>query len=1855
MPGGKPWMILMPVLSGFIGKSDEVEKAILNGLHSNVSQLEKLLEASCGGEGCCKDAGEAINNLNEFNEKLKKHLNEEPIAAENLDNILSDCKLNPSDGPLDKLNKEITQKIDDLTRQIDELKNDNNDDNKSKNASEIDKLSKSLESHNASLKSLETLKELCDFAGKVKSSPNGNCKDILNNLCTGLEKFLGYEKGNYTGSGIVYSDLDRLCDGVMAFLHSVLKDVYEKQPYKVGKESHLKSVVDALNEKLCSGHKGFKSAIVKVADGVREYNREVERSNESVKEPINDLLSKVGSTLTDKLNEITSHIVSGPTKDLSAEQVDKVKTAEKLMKKALKQCQEDVKKFNDIFNLSNNKTMKNAVEYLNPNLSHRIKCATGSVEHETERLRALSDKESEDFNSMQESIQEVLKEHGECVKTKITEKVTELVRYLKDAVQKIVDQLKKISGTFNVYVNQLGKWIDNADAAITGAETQVKKILDEVSEGYGSTYPAQLRATADNLKTQADELYTAQEYVKTKVQEEVQKAIQAVKTLEDAVRYDLNGLKDDISSGIREYFDDYVRTVRGKVGEIRGGPRNNKGLQITLNNVRDHAKGFDVKFKAAIAYMIDKMLSGGALKLYISWYKPAEHKERIAQEITNLAASGTINSNSNEVHTVLQSIKSYLENFASAIEPSKNASGISNKIDLAIKDHISNLGSYNIFTLEKAIKTILTAVHSAVNGAAAEINTFVTESKIKNIHDAWTAAEHLNSRLTTALEKGSEATTEAFVPGSDVDTKLASNIPKTINRILDNKIGQTGTHGKDSNKIVNLDKMPASFKTATSDRPSKKVALTAAITKIQTDVTGALAGVERLQTEFMLKSSEIHNGLSRLCAEIKYAADIDPNSAKKKLELLKNLITQPQVDVMVNGKNQTQKGLNKIHTELSELRKKLDDGPIKAATDFVSGAGRLCEQYLKPVHEHVGQQVQKAQELITTQARKNHVNAIKRLLTSFAEKVEKDLKPLPQDILHDLTLGFKGFMAKFEEHFITNSKSIIGIKDIENTPSPEKSPLSQAVVKLHGSFKKFFHDYQKNTDFSKDFRNFETSNDALQKMLEGLITSQHFNNEFSNNLQSINNELRALHPSEFGPSSTSMLQSLKEGLDALTKELSKAYLNTYEGLPYEEADKDKYAKAFITSFYTIHDSLTEVKEKCNSEDQWKDKKCCEIQGRIKNPLGKFMKRCGFKIGHDENSKDSELQYPSDLNGQQILQKLLAKSFDDTEQIKHIKECLPDKTKTQIENTFNITHLLECLLHHVDTFNEVSHLALRTKPRSPCNVYEMLAWCSGLTYNRVWSPMRDITLLEQFDDPEKENKAQPDEDLGVPLTAVGTLYLDAYPHDISYNDTRDALTNLCSLSYDLLTAIVGTGDAATYYACDYCTNTMNLYYPSNPGECLDMLLDILRRVYPVLVYLCQMCSLDAKHNGWRQCQYGKDVSSGNRDCNQHSDQPSDCRPGSPLMLYLTDGLPGHLPHQLGSVGCKAKCSTCSTGSSKMPCLTPLGFRAFSVTKRTGKELCNVLTKLCGNQGILTTLYSALNCLLGRPPATFPDVFSFYYKLVRRWNGMQEGGKEHSIQQAITDKITATVGCNSSDAVSLLDSCRRMYDSPSHFMHNINDVCDIGYLVGCGQSDCGYIMRPLNASAYSVFVPKFAGSYLSYLIYACSSIYNFLEQLKNSFCDISCYDHQCGPCLNSAGCATGKHGTSQCGCRSIVQCRGVSSVFYRYGLAYADAAGRSQIRCQQFCTALDKILQSQTLKNFLSAIDEFMFTVRKNFIWTLVALWSLSLLYLLHIAVVRLDVLRIRSHLRSPSSHRIAAQSLLAAARVKALANVKYFSP
>ncbi|CDR71604.1 hypothetical protein, conserved, partial [Babesia bigemina] len=123
----------------------------------------------------------------------------------------------------------------------------------------------------------------------LKITLNNNPTNILNNLCTGLETFLGFNSASkgYDGSGIVYSDLDRLCDGVMGFLFSIITDVKDDKNL-----TKYNNNIDTMLEKIKLAQynrKNFDSSIREVSQGIKAWVRGVEERNESITKPLANL------------------------------------------------------------------------------------------------------------------------------------------------------------------------------------------------------------------------------------------------------------------------------------------------------------------------------------------------------------------------------------------------------------------------------------------------------------------------------------------------------------------------------------------------------------------------------------------------------------------------------------------------------------------------------------------------------------------------------------------------------------------------------------------------------------------------------------------------------------------------------------------------------------------------------------------------------------------------------------------------------------------------------------------------------------------------------------------------------------------------------------------------------------------------------------------------------------------------------------------------------------------------------------------------------------------------------------------------------------------------------------------------------------------------------------------------------------------------------------------------------------------------------------------------------------------------------------------------------------------------------
>ncbi|CDR71603.1 hypothetical protein, conserved [Babesia bigemina] len=719
------------------------------------------------------------------------------------------------------------------------------------------------------------------------------------------------------------------------------------------------------------------------------------------------------------------------------------------------------------------------------------------------------------------------------------------------------------------------------------------------------------------------------------------------------------------------------------------------------------------------------------------------------------------------------------------------------------------------------------------------------------------------------------------------------------------------------------------------------------------------------------------------------------------------------------------------------------------------------------------------------------------------------------------------------------------------------------------------------------------------------------------------------------------------------EELGKGYVSRYDGgesikeWVKREGEKDVLtpegkngAKVFLTLLEMVNEDLGHLKNEC--ERDWGKFKIYEQDNESTNPLGSFLKRCGFKVAERDTSKDGELRLPlSGFSGDHITKLELFTSIPHTNASKFLVN-------------------LDSLITHLNQYNQVGHLRHVKSPRNPCSIFEMLVWSYGLQHNGVYDEL--VKYCHKYD---TSYDKKPDAEFKKRLT-----------------DTVDySLRALSDYSRNILTTILGTGDEYTTYAVDYSDNSLNLKYPASGEDCLHTLLDILRRLLPTLRFLNNQCKLKTKDNGWYECEYGMYTAPAKWPCTAHSSdkatsqpntqpkcQPTckvnsqaNCQPTSPLQSYLNDCLPGHLPHRLIDVGCKSECKTCSPSTSGMPCVTPLGFKAFSCSTRRGEDICAVLSKFF-NVAKLSPLF----CLAPKPPSTLPEHMEFALALVKDWDSDATHPLKNSIHSTIRGASIELCGKPEVLTTALTNAYGSYYGS--------HDTCDDQHISSLTRWDacpaqnkrCAPYLQSLCYDYYSYLVKKHCNLYLSWAVYLPWDFWTQLNNMCNAFSNISCQDWGCRECLRADKCKRGEHGLSvkkddeseepNCRCPSIISCKSVSPMLYSYGLTFGHPTKiLTNKKCNDFYNQLHSVLNSKYFIDLLTKCDEYLRDIRWPFMLTVLTLWLLSFLYLIHIMVIRLDLLHIKSHLHSPSSHRIAAQSLLAAGRVNKLNRVFYLQP
>ncbi|CDR96097.1 hypothetical protein BBBOND_0300020 [Babesia bigemina] len=1003
-----------------------------------------------------------------------------------------------------------------------------------------------------------------------------------------------------------------------------------------------------------------------------------------------------------------------------------------------------------------------------------------------------------------------------------------------------------------------------------------------------------------------------------------------------------------------------------------------------------------------------------------------------------------------------------------------------------------------------------------------------------------------------------------------------------------------------------------------------------------------------------------------------------------------------------------------LESNIDLLHKLLDNVDVNvtlAETDIQSSIDSI-NNALKQAVAKCQATISSAFSTLTAAVRTLFAEQKKADLHALKGVVEEQMKVIEGIIDKDKRTGIKGLLKAvngMKVTIISSDSPTFPTSTTELLDNIKKDlPLSTPFTKGHFTqLSTKFHDYYKNVDtYIKDQVKPPTSppptnpaskltkiKDDFDKLLTHLSASNstkkyNYDNTFVSLLNALSSSLHSLSPSAFAnPRHPELLDAVRAGLQGFVEEMERVYVNGYdgheEGIKFDElvikgSDKDEklsddgrnLSKVFLTILETLYHDFVGLQNGCKKDASGNTQQLCqyvEANGkRNSNRLGSWLKERGYNVPSTKDKQDGELN--SKKTGKDIYDELLIKKLENASSNTILTTWKTTKNSGTAGSTSNddIT-LLDILGFFHDQlldYFKTSHLRHISAPKAPCNVYQMLQWLTGLRHNPMYEKLC-AHFKGLFKKPEGD-KAQTE----------SAYKLESTDAKLNAEELSTMLRGVCNISVDVLVAIQGHGHADGVYAVDFYVNSEGLSYPSNPGQCFDLLVDVASRVYHQMLFVYKQCNNGPQSSGWSDCHYGRGIAGSawncntlqcpDQECKQKHDQTADqhykCGVKSPLQSFLEDGLPGFLPHQFTKPGCKLECAV--PNHFGKPCLTPMGFAdigiAASHTKQ-GKHLKEVLEKFCGNADQrLTKLCSMLTCLLQKPPQTLGDIFAFYHKFLNGWDGSGKHRKD-AFDESV-DKANFKRHYDKLNAYSVFDSTHSS-NSKSH--SNGDLVSLVCHSTPSGR--CGPYLYSLYNEISGSFSKKHADKYVSWIVYLTPTFYDLLKKLYDDCCKScggdrpKCRVAKCPPtCATTKNTQNTNHSEL---CKSILQCDTTASVLCRYGFALSDRTKLSGTEkaeckrtCKDLCEMLKKVLDEESvLMKLFHSIDKFIYTIRFPFMTLTLALWLLSLLYLLHIMVIRLDLLHIKSHLHSPSSHRIAAQSLLAAARVNKFNRVFYLQP
>ncbi|GBE62558.1 Ribosome-binding protein 1 [Babesia ovata] len=365
--------------------------------------------------------------------------------------------------------------------------------------------------------------------------------------------------------------------------------------------------------------------------------------------------------------------------------------------------------------------------------------------------------------------------------------------------------------------------------------------------------------------------------------------------------------------------------------------------------------------------------------------------------------------------------------------------------------------------------------------------------------------------------------------------------------------------------------------------------------------------------------------------------------------------------------------------------------------------------------------------------------------------------------------------------------------------------------------------------------------------------------------------------------------------------------------------------------------------------------------------------------------------------------------------------------------------------------------------------------------------------------------------------------------------------------------------------------------------LCQLRDYVYACYYQLAFLKSQCNRNTKEGGWQDCQYGRDAKM------------------SPLQSFLTDA-----PNS------KFKTHPFDPGDICLKSRVNMGFEEedLPATQQTGNTLSTIFSPTCGGEDPLLTLTSYLNCLTRRTPRTTGELVSFFHNF------------GNALNDAFSDKLLPLGSalskshdhCPDWDSLgdadlNALKVFRGSATPNSNSIHDKDHPKTLSTLLGCDitNANCPQLLKPITYRAYALYSSSFVHHYLSWVAYLSDRLWESLKKLS-----IDMKKH---------------YGTK---CLSLHQCPEALPLLYTHGFTAPEGTLQSRISCSKVSAKLEAVVSGKPIARLMTAMDTFLYGIRLPFLYTIITLWLIATLYILGVLLYRMDVLRIRSHLRTPTS-------------------------